>query len=169
MELFPTSPHRENLRDTGEGKQSLSDNPVRLRSEFDRIDGLICVRRIVPHSQDHDLPHNGGDGRQLRFGVFWQPIHHHGQAFVDDLACRVDIRTKIELDIDNGHTNRRSAPNSLHAVGTIDCGFDWKGDAALNFLRSHPGRLSHDDDPRPIQVRKYIDWQLRCDPQPVRR
>ena len=101
LELLAAASHHEHLRYTGDGQELLADHPVGQRAQ-------LQGRRFAPlavHPHDQDLPHDAGDGSQLRIDADGQLVGHHGQPFVNDLAIVVDVGSPIEFHIDHRDAN----------------------------------------------------------------
>ena len=155
LELLPSAPHRDDLRDAGDRQQPLPHHPVGQRADLDRRRGP----RLAVHPHMHDLPHDRRDRGELRPNALGHAIEGHGDLLGHDLPVHIDVGSPAKLDVDHRQADTRRAPHRLHACGPIEDRLEGKRDQCLDLLGREARRLGHDGHPRPIQVGKDVDRQ----------
>ena len=97
LKLLPPAAGGEDLRDSGDGQQSLPDNPVGQGSHLQRV-GLAP---FAPHPDHEDLAHDRRNGRQLRLNARRHVVDDQRQPFGHDLTVVVDVGPPVEFDVDH--------------------------------------------------------------------
>ena len=62
---------------------------------------------VAGERDQQDLPHDGADRPHLRKGIRGQLIAHRREAFGDELAVAVNVRSPVEFHVNDGETNAR--------------------------------------------------------------
>src|SRR5262249_41453980 len=84
--------HLGNARD---GEEAWAHDPV------DDLPHLHRAGLIAGNGDQHDFAHNRCDGRHLRVSVSRQLLAHDAQTFCDLLTIEIDLRSPVELDVEN--------------------------------------------------------------------
>ena len=97
LKLLPAAPHRHDLSHAGNGEQPLPHHPVGQRSDLDRRRGVVFTR----DANMHHLPHDRGNGAQLRADAHRHSIERNRDLLGDDLPVDVDVGAPSKLDGDH--------------------------------------------------------------------
>jgi hypothetical protein len=90
-----------------------------------------------------------------------QLVADQSKALGDLLPVAVDVRSPVELDVDNRQSDTRHRPNARDAGYAVHLGLDDEGDELLDLGRRQALGLGHDRDGRLVEVRQDVDRQVR--------
>ena len=140
------------LGDAGNGQQPRAQDPVGVLAHLHGAD-LVRVGR---QSDQQDFAHDGRNRPHLGHDAFGQLLAHQVQAFADLLAVAVDVRTPLELHIDDGQTNAGDRTHACDAWHAVHARFDGEGDELLDLFRGHAAGLRHQRHRRFVQVGENV-------------
>ena len=146
LELLPPAAHRHHLRDAGDRQQPLPHHPVCQRADLHRRRGVVFAR----HAHVHHLPHDRGDGRQLRTDAPGHAVEGDRDLLGDHLPVDVDIGSPRKLDVDHRQADAGGAPHGLHARGAVEHRLERKGDERLDLLGGEARGFREHGHPRPV-------------------
>src|SRR5262249_17051750 len=152
---------RDHLGNTRDGEEAWAHDPV------DHLPDLHRARLIAANGDKHDFPHDGGDGRHLGVDVARQLLPHDAQAFGDLLTIEVDVRSPVELDVEDRQANPRYGAHPYDTRHAVHGSLKRKCYELLDLFGGKAFGLGHQCHHRTVEVGEDVDGQVAQGERPI--